>query len=59
MHRLGFVLQGLNLWDAMRVMGYLQTRQDVLADRIGCTDLYLDDALQTADLTSQKPHDMV
>ena len=47
MHRLGYVFQGLHLWDAMKSIDYLQTRPDVIADKIGCTGLSLGGTMTT------------
>lgn len=47
MHRLGFVLQGLHLWDAMKCIDYLQARNDVIAEKIGCIGLSLGGTMTT------------
>jgi len=37
----GFTLMGLNVWDGMRTLDYLVTREDVAPDRIGCLGVFL------------------
>jgi lysophospholipase L1-like esterase/dienelactone hydrolase len=38
-HLLGGNISGMMIWDGMRAIDYLQSRPDILADKIGCTGI--------------------